>query len=467
MQVFGYLMFKILQYLSTMRGQLPNPDQGNLFFTPLKDLLNPDHRLYQLADKIDWSVFDQALEKHYSHTGRPAHPIRLMVGLLILKQLDNLGDETVVEKWVENPYYQYFCGMATFQWQFPIEPSDLVYFRKRIGTAGAELIMKVSVQIHDKAAEESEISIDTTVQSKAISYPTDAKLHKRIMEYCWRIAEVEGLDLRQSYRRKIKQYMRTQYNSAHPKRRKQAQRSMRKIRTITGRLVRDVVRKLPEERLAYYGEVLAIFHRVMTQKRQDSDKIYAIHAPEVSCIAKGKAFPKYEYGSKSAIAQTKNSGIIVAAQNFQGNPYDGHLLLPLLLQYHRIQQRLPRTAILDRGFKGAKKVLGVEMIRPNKPSDQTTAYQKRKARNRFRRRAAIEPVIGHLKHRFRLNRNWLKGTRGDQINLLLAAAAFNFKKWMNQLPDPRFFMQFLKQILRIIDNFSRQQSFALKYSVST
>lgn len=425
-----------------MRGQSPNQNQGNLFFTPLKALLNPAHRLYQLSTEIDWSAFESEFGKDYSHTGRPSHPVRLMVGLLILKQLDNLGDETVVEKWIENPYYQYFCGMDVFQWNFPIDPSDLVYFRNRIGRAGAELILQSSVQIHGEEAEESEISVDTTVQSKAITFPTDAKLHKRIMEYCWAIADQEGIKLRQSYKRKIKNYLRSQYNSQHPKRRKAASKGLRKIRTITGRLVRDVVRKLPEDRLAKYGQLLAIFHKVMTQKRGDSDKVYAIHAPEVSCIAKGKAYPKYEFGAKAAIAQTKKGGIIVAAESFQGNPHDSYTLLPILLQYHRILDTLPEAAILDRGFRGVKTIFGVKMIRPDKPKNNNTPYQKRKARKRFRRRAAIEPTIGHLKHRFRLDRNWLKGSKGDQFNLLMAAAAFNFKKWMNRMPDKSIFLFF-------------------------
>lgn len=430
-----------------MRGTVPNQNQGNLFFTPLKSLLNPEHRLYQLAETIEWSLFEGRFSGLYSSMGRPAHPIRLMVGLLILKQLDNLGDETVVEKWVENPYYQYFCGADVFQWNFPIDPSDLVYFRKRIGPEGAELILQASVQVHGKDALEAEVTVDSTVQSKAITYPTDAKLHKRIMEYCWRIAEQEGLVLRQSYRRKIKQYMRSQYNSDHPRRAKKARKDQRKIKTITGRLVRDVVRKLPEDRLQDYGKLLGIFQQIMTQQRHDKNKIYAVHAPEVACIAKGKAFPKYEFGAKATIAQTKNNGIIVAAQSFQGNPHDNNTLIPTLLQYHRIMNRLPQAAIVDRGFRGLTKIFGVQIIKPDKPKANKSPYQKQKARKRFRRRAAIEPCIGHLKSRFKLNRNWLKGAQGDQFNLSMAAAAYNFKKWMNRDKITAFFAKILAPLI--------------------
>ncbi|MEZ4685429.1 MAG: transposase [Bacteroidia bacterium] len=165
-----------------MRGQSRNQSQGNLFYTPLKNLLNPENRLYQLAEAVDWSVFERQFSELYSSTGRPAHPVRLMVGLLILKQLEDLGDETVVAKWVENPYYQYFCGMDVFQWSQPIDPTDLVYFRQRIGTDGAELILKISAQLHGKDALEDEVTVDSTVQSKAITYPTvscDIKLSNK------------------------------------------------------------------------------------------------------------------------------------------------------------------------------------------------------------------------------------------------------------------------------------------------
>ncbi|MEZ4687528.1 MAG: IS5 family transposase [Bacteroidia bacterium] len=390
----------------------------------------------------------------YSSTGRPAHPVRLMVGLLILKQLEDLGDETVVEKWVENPYYQYFCGMDVFQWSQPIDPTDLVYFRQRIGTDGAELILKISAQLHGKDALEDEVTVDSTVQSKAITYPTDAKLHTRIIEYVWRIAEKEGIRLRQSYRRTVKQLMRDQHNSQHPKRKKPARKALRKLRTTTGRLVRDLVRKLPESQLERYAPLLAIFEQIMTQQTKDSHKIYSIHEPEVSCIAKGKAHPKYEFGSKATIMQTKKSGVIVAAQAFQGNPYDGHTLLDTLLQYFRIHEKLPKVAIGDRGFRSPKMVLGVQIISPDKSTKDKSPYQKRKARTRFRRRAAIEPCIGHLKAQFGLDKNWLRGAQGDQINLLLAAAAYNLKKWMNRLPDSSFWAKILTTINCL---FKRQQ----------
>ena len=417
-----------------MRGQLPNPDQGNLFYPRLREQLNPEHPLYLLADKIDWSEYEQAFGQQYSHTGRPAHPIRLMVGLLILKQLDNLGDETVVKKWVENPYYQYFTGMVTFQWQLPIAPSDLVHFRNRIGEAGAQLIFRHSFEIHGKDACEQEVVADTTVQEKDITYPTDAKLYNRGIQYCRRIAKKENLPLRQSDVRVVPKLMKLQYNARHPRRYKPARQALRKLHTIAGRMVRELERNLSAEVMPVYEEVLHLFHKVLNQQRKDKNKVYSLHAPEVSCISKGKVHPRYEYGSKASIIKTKTSGIIVAALNFQGNPYDGHTIAPTLDQYAQLHKtKRPKVLIYDRGGRGIKEQEGTQILLPAKPKQKATPYQKRKARQRFRRRAAIEPVIGHLKHRFGLKKNGLKGQKGDQINLLLSCAAFNFAKWMKQI----------------------------------
>ncbi|MEM8900621.1 MAG: transposase, partial [Bacteroidota bacterium] len=234
--------------------------------------------------------------------------------------------------------------------------------------------------------------------------------------------------------------------------------------TITGRLVRDIVRKLPEDRLSFYAPLLQRFEHIMNQKRGDSDKIYSLHATEVACIAKGKAFPKYEFGSKVALVKTKMSGIIVSAQNFQGNPHDSHTLLDTFLQYNRITDGLPKVAIVDRGFRGANKVLGVDILKPDTSTKGKSAYQKAKARKRFRRRASIEPVIGHLKDRFKLKRNWLKGTKGDQINVSLAAAAFNFKKWMN-LREETLFAWIKFRVLRLYFSLEYgNTTFVIKYT---
>lgn len=415
-----------------MIGKTSSQHQGNLFSTPLRDLLNPGHELYQLADQINWKQLEDSFAPLYSHTGRPSAPIRLMVSLLILKQIDDLGDETVVGKWVENPYFQYLSGMDIFQWKPPIDPTDLVKFRQRIGEEGVKLIFKASVEINGDLSREDEIVADTTVQPKAITFPTDAKLYKRVVEWCRRISLEEGITIRQSYVRVIPNLMRQQFNAHHPKRRKNATRARRKLKTIAGRMVRELERNLGPNPDSRHIGLLIILKKAVTQSRKTKDKIYAIHAPEVACIAKGKAFPKYEFGSKVSIATTKTAGIIVAVENFQGNPYDGDTLKATLDLYKELHQCEPKLLIADRGYRGRKKIGATSILTPGKPRKSDSYYKKRQIRNQFRRRTAIEPRIGHLKSRFGLNRNWLKGAHGDRINLFLAAAAWNFKKWMGR-----------------------------------
>ena len=338
----------------------------------------------------------------------------------------------MLEKWVEKPYYQYFSGMDVFQWQMPVDPTDLVYFRKRIGEAGVELILKASIEIHGEDAHESQLVADTTVQEKAITYPTDAKLYKRVIDHCRKISKQEGTQLRQSYVRIVPSLMRQQFNGHHPKRRKKARAATKKLKTIAGRLLRELERNLSKLQLLPYQSQFDLYWRVLNQQRSDKHKIYSLHAPEVACIAKGKAHPKFEFGSKVSIAKTKTTGIIVAAVNFAGNPYDGHTLEPTLDQHEKLTGLRAKICAVDRGYRGVKEIGTTQVIIPDKPRKKDSYYKRRKKKLLMRRRAAIEPVIGHLKERFRLKRNWLKGTTGDQINLTLAAAAFNFKKWINK-----------------------------------
>jgi IS5 family transposase len=424
-----------------MRGKSPNQQQLSFCRQNLADQLNPKHPLYRLAKTIPWDVFDKEFAKHYSHTGRKAHPVRLMVGLLILKQLRNLSDESVVERWVENGYYQYFCGMAEFQWEFPCHPTDLVYFRKRIGEKGVERILQVSIELHGKKAQEREILIDSTVQEKNITFPTDTKLYKKIADRCVAIAEEEGVRLRQSYRRTTKKLILDQRFRNHPKNFKKARRSARKLKTIAGRLVRDVRRKLPEGILAYYSELLDIFNRVLEQTRTSPNKIYSLHEPQVYCIGKGKAHKKYEFGAKASIAVTKDSGIIVGAVSHPTNVHDSKTLVEVISQSSELRGQCPEVAICDKGYRGKSKVGETRILIPKPSGKRATPYQRQKARKRFRRRAGIEPIIGHLKSDYRMFRNYLKGSAGDSINLMLAAAAFNFKKWMREVAE--FFCLFL------------------------
>ena len=346
----------------------------------------------------------------------------------------NLGDETFVDRWIENPYWQYFCGETFFQYEKPFDPSEFVHFRRRIGEVGAQKILKLSISLFDsKEVHEKEVLIDTTVQEKNITFPTDSKLHKKIIEGCRKIAEKEDITLRQSYTRTVKQLMIEQRFREHPKKRKRANAAARKLKTIAGRLVRDAERGLDDiDRLDCYDDQLWLYYRVLGQKRDDNNKIYSFHALEVKCISKGKEHKRYEFGNKSSFVLTKKSGIIVGAMAFEDNIYDGHTLEPQLAQVEDLLGQLPETALVDRGCKGRKHILGVNIKIPGSGKGKS-AYQKAKDRERFRRKASIEPIIGHLKQDHRVLRNYLKGVEGDMINTLLAGAAFNMMKMLRKI----------------------------------
>lgn len=416
-----------------MKSNSPNQDQNSFLYQGLKEILNPKEPLYQLAEKMPWETIDKDFEKYYVDFGRPAKPTRLMVSLLLLKQMNNLGDETVVKQWVQNPYWQYFSGEKEFQWKLPIEPSDLVHFRKRIGQEGMQKLLEATILLHGKQAQEKEVVVDTTVQEKNITFPTDTKLHKKIIEQCRKIAEAECIDQRQSYVRVEKKLVMAQRFRNHPKNAKRANQAARKLKTIAGRMVREIERELSEDKRHKYEKQIEIFNKILKQNKEDKDKIYSIHEPEAYCISKGKEHKKYEFGAKASIVITKNSGIIVGAYSLAKNDYDAHTLPKALEQCEQLRGTRPKVAIADRGYRGVARIGETEIQIPKPPKKSTSEYEKKKARQRFRRRASIEPIIGHLKSDFRMIRNYLKGLIGDTINLMLAAAAFNLKKLMRRL----------------------------------
>ena len=413
--------------------------QGHLLYPDLLEQLNPKAPLLLLAKRMPWDVFEREFASLYAEVGRPAKPIRLMVGLLLLKQLENLSDERVVEAWVQNPYYQAFCGMEHFQWQLPCDPSELVHFRKRIGEAGVEKIFQASVLLHGKQALEREVVIDTTVQEKNITFPTDTKLRVKVMGRCWKLAAEEKIRLRRSYQRELKKTLRVIRFSKSMRDKKKVAAAVRRVKTMANALLRDLMRKLPQSSRAARTEEFARYRKAVNQERRDTNKIYSLHESDVCCISKGKEHKKYEFGAKAAVVMTKIRCIIVGAKSFSRNEYDGNTLKDVLAQVAGIRGNAPETAFCDRGFRGRKSVGGTAIVLPESPSPKSTEHFKRKARKNFGRRSAIEPVIGHLKSDFRLARNYLKGTVGDAVNLLLAAAAFNCKKWMKAVAEELLF----------------------------
>ena len=417
-----------------MIGKTANQNQKNLFKPLLKEFINLQHELVLLADKIDWSYFEKEFSTLYSHTGKPAMPIRLMIGSLMLKRIYNLGDETLAEAWKMNPYMQYFCGMAHFEYNFPCDPSDFVHFRNRLGEKGIEKIFAYSVKIHGKDAKEKQVLSDTTVAENNTTFPTDAKLAKKIIDKCNAIARKENIKQRQTYVRTSKQLVRDTYNRKHPKRRKKALKADRKLKTIAGRLLRELIRELPKNKLINYQDDFELYYKVLNQKRTDKNKIYSIHKPFTSCIAKGKAHKQYEFGSKVGLATTFRTLIITAIKSFEGNPHDSKTIEPLLDQMQENIDYNPEFILYDRGGKGQKQIRNTKILTPDyKPLKRDTVYQKRVKRKNFRRRAAIEPVIGHLKTDFRMGQNYLHGKNSPQINAFLAATGWNLKKMMRKL----------------------------------
>ena len=434
-----------------MVGKQDRTPQLSFFDTPLERFINLEHELCILSKKIDWDSIEKDFSVYFSEIGRPSVPIRRMVGLLLLKYIYNLSDEAIVDRWVENPYWQHFSGEKIFQVQKPFDPTEFIHFRNRIGSEGAEKLLKVSVLLFGKEAQEKEVLIDSTVQEKNITYPTDAKLHKQIIEKVNKIAKQEGVKLRQTYTKTLKQLMIDQRFHNHPKRRKKARAALRKIKTIAGRQVRDIQRKFSTSQQSEYQELFITINKVLTQQKGDKNKIYSLHETEVSCIAKGKEAKKFEFGNKTGFVVTKTSKIVVSAIAFENNPYDGHTLEEHLNQVKRLTGSKPKVGIVDRGYRGKKKINGTEIISPSVSKKDASQYEKQKARKRFRARAGIEPVIGHLKHDHRMLRNYLKGTIGDQLNTILAGAGFNFKKMLNRIKEQILFDLF--QIMQFLNNY--------------
>ena len=398
----------------------------------LDQILNRRHPLYQLADTIEWESFDEAFGKYYSETqGRPAKSTRLMVGLHYLKHTFDLSDEEVVSQWVENPYWQYFCGLDYFEHEFPIDPSLMTKWRARIKSEGLEKLLGETIKagLRSKVIRESSferINVDTTVQEKAITFPTDAKLYHRMREKLVGLAIQEDLKLRQTYRRKSKKSLMMQGRYSHARQMKRAQKEIRSLKVYLGRVVRDIERKIKghSNLESLFSEPLNLARRILSQQRHDSPKIYSIHAPEVECISKGKAHKKYEFGCKVSVATTSRDNFVIGVKAFHGNPYDGHTLHESVLQAERLAGFTANEIFVDRGYRGHD-YEGDGIVHVAKKGMKRLSASLRRW---FKRRSAIEPIIGHMKNDGRLRRNYLLGEDGDQINALLCGAGQNLRK---------------------------------------
>jgi IS5 family transposase len=406
-----------------------SPASGELFQQVLTELINLEHPLVKLSALIDWQVFETQWAGFFpAKTGRPATPPRLIAGLLYLQHTFALSDEALIWSWVENPYWQHFCGETHFQHEPPIDPSSLTRWRKRIGEAGVERLLSISIDAARRAKVVKEKSfdkviVDTTVMEKAIAYPTDSQLLEKGRQHLVKLAESLGIRLRQNYNREAPRLATQVARYAHAKQYRRMRAVLKTQRTILGRVWRDIQRKLSAEHAnnVAVNNTLTKVKRLLMQQRTDKNKLYSLHAPEVECIAKGKVRQPYEFGVKVSIATTHKEGLVVGIKSMPGNPYDGHTLPSAVAQIHALTNRTPKAVFVDRGFRGIE-VPDVKIWRSGQKRGVTPSIKQA-----IHRRSAIEPAIGHMKSDGRLGRNWLKGSLGDALYAILCGAGHNLR----------------------------------------
>jgi IS5 family transposase len=415
---------------------------NDLFRARLDQIINMKHELVQLAGKIDWNWLDGEIAPLYSDKGRPGIETRFVIGLLLLKHIYALSDEGVCERWVYDPYFQYFTGEEFFQHAYPHERSDLSHWRNRLGDK-LELLLAESLRVaHESGALRTKdlerVTVDTTVQPKAITFPTDAKLLHAAIKGLTRLARKHGVRLRQSYRRVAKRAAMMAGRYAHAKQFKRHHRQLRLLRTRLGRLIRDIRRKIAgnADLEAAFTWPLSRADQIRSQQqRQRGWKLYSFHAPEVECIGKGKASAPYEFGVKVSIVTTNSRApggqFVLHAKALPGNPYDGHTLAAVIDATERLTGCAIERGYVDKGYRGHDTA---------NPRRIFISGQKRGVfgtiKRELRRRSAIEAVIGHMKTDGHLGRCHLKGRTGDAANAILTAVGHNFRlllAWLREL----------------------------------
>ena len=451
-------------------------DTPDFFRNRLATMLDGRHPLVVLADRMPWEALEEALHQkrqatpiqeqvsedllgtrvqrrggHVSRAGRPALPIRLMVGLLYLKHAYDESDEGVCARYAESPAWQYFCGQEYFEHRQPCDPTKLVQFRKQLSEAGAEELLAKTIEaaVSMKAvapADLEQVIVDTTVMEKAVAYPTDSRLLEVARHKLVKIAKQHHVALKQTFAREGKQLKLQAGRYAHARQFKRMHKAIKRQRTIVGKLLRALQRR--QDVVAAEVVMLNRIEKLLNQGRKDKNKIYALHAPEVECIGKGKARQPYEFGVKASVAVTARQGLVVGARTFPGNPYDGHTLEEQLQQTTILLQDIPsaprlKRALVDKGYRGVT-IPGVEILHPGKLRSMTP-----RQRQMMKRRSAVEPVIGHLKEDCRMRRCWLKGAMGDAIHAVLCAAGYNLRFLLRVI---RFFCAWMLLLQRGCSN---------------
>lgn len=425
-----------------MRPNPQNPPQTyDIFRSQLTQIINMNHELVQLTQAIDWKYLEERNAEFYKEEGRPGVRARLMIGLHLLKYMFNLSDENVCERWIYDPYFQFFCGEIYFQHKLDMERSSMTHWRKRVGEKFLENLVQESLHsafrlgaLETKDIER--IAVDTTVQPKAITFPTDAKLRYKAIVSLGKLAKKEEVELRQSYIRVAKRTLIKAGRYRHAKQMKRAKKSEKKLKTYLGRIIRDIERKIDGN--DYLKEKFFISlnkaTRILNQAKNSKEKIYSWHAPEVECIGKGKADKPYEFGCKVSLITNVNPAaaghFVLHTAALHGRPFDGHTLKPMVEAMESWIGIEPKRIYVDKGYQGHDYPKKLRVFKSGQKRGVTKAIKKE-----LKRRSVIEPIIGHVKHEHRLNRNYLQGVLGDKLNPLFAAAGYNFKLILNWLRD--------------------------------
>jgi IS5 family transposase len=450
----------------------------DFFRSRLDQMIDLRHPLAVLATRLPWAAIETAVAPKLAHqakpakriagedlagafagefgggisaAGRPRLPVRLMVSLLYLKNSFNLSDEELVERWSENVQWQFFSGMDYYEPRLPCDATQIGRFRRLLGEDGLEQLLKATIDCAVdiqavKPADLERVIVDSTVQSKAIAHPVDSRLLEIARHKVVSAARRCGIVLKQTYAQEGKALRRKAGGYAHAKQFKRLRKTVKRQRTILGVVMREVQRKLDAD-----GAVLAAggapanetrspkalsdlvtmmerAERIRTQQRHTRNKLYAMHAPEVECISKGKARNPFEFGVKVSLVVTHKQGLMVGARSFPGNPYDGHVLSAQLEQTTNLLQdtgRSPKQVIVDLGYRGVDADNpGVQIIHRGKYKSLSDHE-----RRLLKRRQAIEPLIGHTKADHRMDRCWLQGAVGDALHALSCAAGYNIR-WL-------------------------------------
>ena len=423
-----------------MKPSKTNHQQGRLFEQRLSDQLNPKNELHVLADIINWKALEDEFKSMFvGDAGAPAKPVRLMVGMILLQQMYGLSDESVVYQWVENPYWQLFCGFDYLQWKFPAHPTTLGKWRKRLGENGIGKIHTILIQtaIQSGAIKKTSLEkviVDTTVMPKAITFPTDSKLYLKGIQKLVSFAKGNGINLRQSYKRVALRVSRRIGKYQHSRQYKKARKEINRLRTYLGRLLREVMREIDNDLVLKKRAAapVTLMGKIYLQQKEDKNKVYSVHEPTVECISKGKSHKKYEFGCKAAIVVTHKENFVLSSKALHGTPYDGHTLKESLKVSEEASGVKIKEAFVDRGYRGhGVKEVKVEMARNMKKMH----WRKRKE---LGRRQAIEPIIGHMKSDGKMGLNYLKGKIGDKINACLSGVGQNMRYLVNFLRSARY-----------------------------